>query len=125
MSNLICDSRIMISKQFLNNFMMSVINDLCNSMILTDMKNFIILIISSQKNVMRIKSNYKMQHEQMKIFSKHAIINSKLLSNDKYVLDRLVKYLMSNILIIVKVVSEDNDFIIVSLCKMNNEFLST
>src|SRR2546430_14291187 len=104
---------------------MSIMNDLCNSVMLTDIKNFIILIINSQKNIIRIKSNYKIQHEQTKIFSRHAIINNKLFNNDRYVLDRLAKYLISNILIIIKIISEDNDFIIISLYKINNEFLST
>ena len=105
--------------------MISIVNDLCDSVMLTDMKNFIILIINNQKNVIKIKSNYKMQHEQIKIFSKYIIINNELFSSDRYVLDRLMKYLMLNILIIIKVISEDNDFIMISLYKMNNEFLNT
>ena len=59
----------------------------------------------------------------MKIFREHIIINTKFFSDDKYMFNELMKYLMLNILIIVKIILRDNNFIMMSLCKINNQFL--
>ena len=59
----------------------------------------------------------------MKIFKKHVMINTKFFNDDKYVFCRIMKYLMLNSLIIIKIISKDNNFMITKTCKIDNQFL--
>ena len=98
-------------------------NDFCNSILLTCTKNFIILIISSFVNQTRIKSNSDVQQWLTKIFRRHTVINTEFFNDDKYVFCRIVKCLMLNSLIIIKIISENNNFITMRICKIDNQFL--
>ena len=118
-------SNYLITEQLFNNSIMSIMNDFCNSILLTCMKNFIILIISSFVNQIRIKSNFAMQYWLMKIFRKYVMINTKFFNDNKYVFYKIVKYLILNNLIIIKIISENNNFMITRMCKIDNQFLYT
>ena len=115
----------MIIEQFFNSSTINVVNDFYNLILLTCTKNFIILIISSFVNQIRIKSNFVMQYWLMKIFKKHVMINTKFFDDDRYVFCRIAECLISNSLIIIKIISKNNNFMIMKMCKIDNQFLYT
>ena len=59
----------------------------------------------------------------MKIFNEHIMIETKLFSDDINMFCRLTKCLMLNILIIIKIVSEDYNYIMMNLSQIDNQFL--
>src|SRR3954447_8122493 len=100
-SHLAFGSRPAISKQFLNSFTMCIANGLCNSVVLTGMMNLIFLVASSFKDVLQSKGNSRIQHEQAETSSRHAMTNTELFSDGRYVFGGLMKCLMLDILIVV------------------------
>ena len=56
----------------------------------------------------------------MKISDEHIMIKTKLFSDDTDVFYELIKHLMLNILIIIKIVSEDYNHIMMNLNQINN-----
>ena len=59
----------------------------------------------------------------MKISDEHIIIEIKLFSDDTDVFCELMKHLMLNILIIIKIISEDYNYVMMNLSQIDNQFL--
>ena len=59
----------------------------------------------------------------MKISDEHIMTETKLFNDDTDVFCRLTEHLMSNILIIIKIVSEDYNCVVMNLNQIDNQFL--